>query len=185
MFAVGTHWKSWMTDYQFGTLVYVPKSDLRQTVDRLRTEYDSASASTSMAHITLTQPLAKAPSSEDIRMIQEIINSTSSFEMTIGPFTTSPNKKLIWLDITPKKNILNLRERLHDTGLLRTDLPLTKGFIPHMTISEMGREPDEVTAINTKLNAQMNPWTTLFDSVAWIIPNEEFVFQEHQVFELR
>ena len=184
MYAAGGKWQNWMKDYEFGTLVFVPNGTLRSTVDRLRLEYDSVSASNSMAHITITQPFSKKPSDAEVLIIQDIINSLKSFEIIVGPFTTSPNRRLNWLDVAPKQMILDLREQLHGTGLFRTDLPLTKGFIPHMTISEEGRDPDEVNTINAKLNGQLNPWPTLFKSVTWIIPDEDFVFKEHRSFDL-
>lgn len=185
MYAAGEQWKNWMKDFRFGTLVFVPSNDLKLIVDGLRNEYDPISAKTSMAHVTLTQPFAKAPLKEEIEAIQNIVCSFNKFDIEVGPATTSPNKRLLWLDITPKNSILALRENLHGTGLFRTDLPLTKGFIPHMTISEAGREPVDVDAINSDLNSKYRPWKNLFSSVVWIIPNEEFVFNEHRCFDLK
>lgn len=173
-----------MQDYKYGTLAFVPTGDLRSSVDRLRAEYDPHSAQISMAHITLTQPFAKAPINEDISLIQKIISSTKAFEITIGPATTSPNKRLIWLDVSPKDGVLNLRDRLHGSGLFRTDMPLTKGFIPHMTISEFAREPEEVVTISRLLNSIIKPRTVALSSIAWIIPNEEFTFQEMYSFQI-
>jgi 2'-5' RNA ligase len=185
MYASGELWKNWMKDYRFGALAYVPNGELRQTVDALRNEYDPTSAQTSMAHITLTQPFAKAPSQEEIENIERTIFATGKFDIEVGPATTSPNKRLLWLDINPKNVVLELREALHETGLFRTDLPLTKGFIPHMTISEAGREPNEVQAINSDLNSRYSLWSDSFSSVAWIIPDEEFVFRVHRLFDLK
>ena len=185
MFAIGANWKSWMQDFRFGTLAFVPTGDIRTSVDELRQKFDPISAQTSMAHVTLTQPLTQAPSSEDIQNIARIIQSFEQFQIQVGPATTSPNKRLLWLDIAPKEKILELREALHATGLFRTDLPLTKGFIPHMTISESGREPGEVQTINQDLNSLIKPWNTEFNSVAWIIPDENFTFLEYRKFDLK
>lgn len=174
-----------MKDFRFGTLVFIPTTDLRSIVDELRREYDPQSAQTSMVHVTLTQPLSKALSKEDVDNIERIIFSTRRFDIQVGPAITSPNKKLLWLDIAPKEPILALRETLHETGLFRIDLPLTKGFIPHMTISEAGREPENVQSINTTLNSKFKSWNILFSSVAWIIPDAKFTFKEHRFFELK
>lgn len=154
-------------------------------MDSLRLKYDSISARTSMAHITLTQPFSKALSIDEVDCIAKILFSVGLLEVIVGPATTSPNKRLLWLDIEPKNPILTLRNNLHNTGLFRIDLPLTKGFIPHMTISEDGRESEAVQAINNVLNEKYKPWKTSFSSVAWIIPDEKFVFKVHRSFELR
>lgn len=185
MYAVGEQWKNWMKDFKFGTLVFIPDGDLRSIVDELRREHDPISAKTSMAHITLTQPFSKAISPDEIEKIEKIVLSANRFEVNVGPATTSPNKRLLWLDVDPKEPILALREALHETGLFRVDLPLTKGFIPHMTLSESGREPDDVQAINADLNSKFKPWTISFAAIAWIIPDEDFVFKEHRLFKLK
>lgn len=103
----------------------------------------------------------------------------------VGPATSSPNGRLIWFDVTPKGPVLNIRDLLHETGLFRADLPLTKGFVPHLTISEAQRQPTEVTAINEQLNSGYSPQTIVFDSLTWIIPDENFVFRSHQAFQLK
>lgn len=185
MYAGGETWQSWMKDFKYGTLVFIPESNLRSIVDSLRMEYDPMSAHTSMAHITLTQPFSKVPSMGEIEYITKIIFSVGLLEVVVGPATTSPNKRLLWLDIESKGPILTLRENLHNTGLFRIDLPLTKGFIPHMTISESGREPEAVQAINNVLNEKYKPWKTSLSSVAWIIPDENFVFKVHRSFDLK
>lgn len=185
MYAAATSWRSWMKDFRYGTLVFIPDSNVKLIVDQLRAEYDSNSAQISMAHITLTQPFKKAPSKEDLQIVTQIINSFSSFEVVVGPVVTSPNKRLIWLDVSPKQKVIELRDRLHDSGLFRTDLPLTKGFIPHMTISEAGREPEEVQTISERLNERLKPWALSFSAIYWILPNEDFTFKEFQSFKLK
>ena len=98
---------------------------------------------------------------------------------------SSPNKKLIWLDVNPKQQILQIRDSLHDLNLFRLDMPFTSGFIPHLTISELERSPSEAKRIIDDLNSLLTPWNILFDSVSWIIPNENFIFQEYRSFKLR
>jgi hypothetical protein len=100
----------------------------------------------------------------------------------IGAAKTSPNKKLLWLDVAPKAPVLKVRESLHSMDLFRTDLPLTKGFLPHLTISEAAREPEENFKIIVGLNSKLDPHSTSFDRVSWIIPNEDFIFHEHMSF---
>jgi 2'-5' RNA ligase len=134
---------------------------------------------TSPAHITLTQPFATEPTPQQVVGMKALIGKVSPFTIRIGPAITSPNKRLLWFDVNPKSEVLNLREELHAMGIFRTYLPLTKGFLPHMTISEKAREPEEVQSILVSLNLSLPTLDITFDSVAWIIPNEDFVFHEH------
>lgn len=185
MYSEGANWKSWMKDFRFGTMVFLPDGEVREIGDKLRNQFDPVSANTCVSHITLTQPFTTAPDPSQISMIQSLIGSFSRFNAQIGPATTSPNKRLIWFDVEPKDLILELRGQLHETGLFRTDLPLTKGFIPHLTISEAQREPEEVNAINGELNERYAARDVSFESIVWIIPDDNFVFKAHRTFRLK
>jgi 2'-5' RNA ligase len=183
-FAAGTQWDSWMQDFRYGTLAFVPGGELRAVIDELRQRFDPESARTSMAHATLTQPFAEAPSDTQLESVRSLIANAGLVAGQVGPAVTSPNKKLLWFDVLPKEPLVGLRDQLHQTALFRTDLPLTKGFIPHMTISERPRPPEEVSTILTELNQRHGPWPTSFEAVAWIVPNEDFIFEIRELFPM-
>ncbi len=143
-----------MNDYKFGTFVFIPHGEPRTRTDQLRQQYDPLSARTSSAHITITQPLALEPSLQEITLIEKTLAQIPSFNVHLGPAIPSPNKRLLWFDVQPSEPVLHIRECLYRLGIFRTDLPLTKGFIPHMTISEKGRDPDRVASIIRTLNKQ-------------------------------
>jgi 2'-5' RNA ligase len=184
-FASGNTWSTWMKSYRFGTLVFHPNKILTQHVHALREKYDFLAAATSKPHITITQPFLNEPTADDLQKIEALLKSLENFEITIGPAITSPNKRLMWLDVSNKEAVLNVRESLHQTNLFDLDLPLTKGFIPHMTISEEGREPQENFVKINEVNKTTKPFTVSFDKVTWIVPDDEFVFQNKQDFFLR
>lgn len=184
MYSLGESWKTWMKDYRFGTLVFLPSGELKKSIDDLRREFDFESFISCGAHITITQPFTSAPDKNEINLIKDLIADVDNFSVEVGPAISSPNDVLIWLDVNPKDKILTIREKLHKTNLFRTDLPFTEGFIPHMTISELRREPENVMSIVKEMNLTQMLWTPQFDSIAWIIPDENFVFKTHQIFEL-
>ena len=184
MYYMGNEWKNWMKDYRFGTLAFLPKGELGRVSDQLRSRWDPASSKSCPAHITISQPFTVAPDLSQIDKIKEFLNQFKAFELQIGLVRSSPNKKLIWLDVNPKQQILQIRDGLHDLNLFRLDLPFTNGFIPHLTISEVERSPYEAKRIIDDLNSLLNPWNILFDSVSWIIPDENFIFQEYKSFKL-
>lgn len=173
-----------MGDYKFGTFVFLPEGESAAITDKLRTYYDPVSARTSQAHITVTQPFSVNPNKDQIDIIETLLNKTKAFEIKVGPVITSPNKRLLWFDVDPKNEILSIRESLHELGFFRTDLPLTKGFLPHTTISEKGRDPNEVTSIIKELNSKTPTWNLTFDSLSWIVPDQKFVFHEFRRFKL-
>ncbi|MNT73733.1 hypothetical protein D3C72_2124760 [compost metagenome] len=114
-----------------------------------------------------------------------MLKTFTSFEITIGPAIASPNKRLMWLDVSNKQSVLAVREALHATGLFNLELPLTKGFIPHMTISEESREPKDNETRIKEVNKSTQPFTVTFDKISWIVPDEDFVSKDRQDFFLR
>lgn len=171
-------WKEWMKSYKYGTLVFIPTGKVFNNIDLLRKEYDPESAKFSMPHMTLTQPFSKAPTESDIEKIKDIVEKYNSFEIITGPATTSPNERLIWVDVNPKKSFVELREKLHSLDLFRTDLPFTKGFVPHMTISEFGKTDNEVKEVVALINEKYDFQSHQKLKVKWIIPDDNFVFTE-------
>jgi 2'-5' RNA ligase len=184
-YATGKAWKTWMHDFRFGALIYLPGEEASAIFHQLRRQYDPVSASSAPPHITITQPFAAPPSPAQIEQIRAILERASSFPVQIGPAITSPSQKLIWFDVQPKDLILELRNQLHETGLFRTDLPLTFGFIPHLTISAAPREPDKVEEIRRELDSRYSPWNLPFSALSWTVPDEDFVFQEQALFPLK
>lgn len=175
-------WKPWMHDFKFGIFTLVPDEAFKKKVDRLRQLYDPESARICCAHMTVTQPFQVEPSSGDLEKLANLIRSRNTFHVMIGPAVTSPNRQLVWLDVEPKHEILSLRTALHNTGLFNTALPFTEGFIPHMTISELRRSPEEAAKVARGLNETHEIYEQTFSKIFWLVPNEEFVFRERGEF---
>lgn len=57
-------------------------------------------------------------------------------------------------------------------------------FLPHLTISEAVREPEENAQIIATLRPSVISQNVLFDRISWIIPDKEFVFREYISFGL-
>lgn len=174
-----------MKDFRYGTLMLIPEGPLFHTAHKLREIYDPLSAKTSPPHLTVTQPFSQPLDAEAEKRITDLLLNIAGFKVQIGPATTSPNQQLIWLDVSPKEPVLEIRELLHETGLFRTDLPLTKGFIPHLTVSEARRNPNEVKTILDQLNKEHSPLEVNFKSLVCSVPDNDFVFNEIKVFKLK
>lgn len=173
-----------MQDYKFGAFIYFPERAVQDQIMPYRHKYDPVSAELSAPHITITQPLRRELNNEDINDINEVLSDHQKFHIRIGPPVSSPNQKMIWLDITPKDKILGLREDLHDTGLFRTDLAFTTGFIPHLTISEAERDPDKNDAIIQKLQYELPACDAIMDHVDLSRPGDNNAFKTERSFNL-
>lgn len=175
-------WKDWMVSYKFGTLVFIPRGEVFENTNHLRRQYDPSSADYSMPHMTLTQPFSIAPTLNDVKRIQDVIDKFNVFEIETGPVISSPDKRLIWIDVNPKAPFKLLRNKLHDLGLFRTDLPFTEGFTPHMTISEFGNASENMIEALDAINNSYNLDSKSNLEVTWIIPDDTFVFSERYSF---
>ena len=74
-FPNGHAWKSWMRDFRFGTLAFMPDGDLNSFSDSMRRRFDPESAHTCGPHITVTQPFTAAPSDADLKKVEDLIFS--------------------------------------------------------------------------------------------------------------
>lgn len=162
----------------------MPSGPVHEWAGQLRAVYDPTAARNSPPHLTITQPFRMAPSAKDLVTIARVVAAFGDFQATLGPAIASPNGRMVWLDAQPRERILELRERLHDTGLFNTDIAFTIGFLPHLTISEEVRNADEVERIIERLNADRSRWDLTFDRLSWSVPTDEFVFEERLSFPL-
>lgn len=170
-------WQEWMKPYRFGTLLLEPPEPVLTHVNRLREKFNLDTLGFSQSHVTLTQPLRRPLHEEEWQKVRRVIASQPRFTLQIGPLVLSPNQELLWLDIEPKRTLLCLRGALHELGYFDMSLPFTSGFIPHMTISELRRDPKEAQRIATELNCENQKFEFEVQAVQWSVPNELFHFQ--------
>lgn len=125
-----------MRDFQFGVFVIGLPEPLAEQVDALRQQFDPASAAAAAAHITLTQPLVGEPNDVARADLGAILAEFEPFEVTVGPARAFPGSNVVYLAVEPVGPVLAMRRAAHATGLFRTDLPFTDGFVPHVTVRE-------------------------------------------------
>lgn len=172
---------SWKDNYRFGTLLLLPPKNVSSIVDMLRAQYDPESHKTCVSHITLTQPLLEKPTSGQIASMRDLAMSIAPFTIQYGPVQLFGSKCVVF-GVEPKQEIVSIRNRFHETGLFNVSLPYTDGFVPHMTISETGI-PDAHSIIPA-LNREHSGGAFQCARVFYLIPNDAFVFEVADVFEL-
>jgi 2'-5' RNA ligase len=180
-FADGSGWADWRRDYVHGALVIEPPADLAAILDPIRMRLDPVTAERIGAHVTVTPPFSRAPMPPDEARVSSVVGSTAPLDLHLGQPQRFEGSSVIYLPVVDPTPVLKLREALFGTGLFRTDLPHTSGFVPHLTLSEFGTSPD--AALNTALPDSV---TRVFrvGEVAWVTPNEEFTFTVRRRFPL-
>jgi len=169
-------WPEWQKVYKHGTLVIWPPDRVGEVVNRLRHQYDPVSQSFCGAHITLTQPFLRQPSSNEWDELCEVVSSFESFEIQYGPINTFLPYPCIWFEIHPSELVLAIRQALHATGMFNLDLPHTQDFIPHMTVTEGQSDIDVNQELFTKLRAEMSGGSFICPDIAYIVPDRVFHF---------
>ena len=178
-------WSEWQKPYAHGTLVIWPPDAVREVVNRLRQQYDPVSQSICEAHITLTQPFLRQPSSNEWDELREVVSRFDSFEIQYGPINSFLPYPCIWFEIHPSERVLEIRQALHETGLFNLDLPHTDDLIPHMTITE-GQSHIEVTyELFAKLRNEISGGSFIGSDIAYIVPDLGFHFEVQRRLPLR
>jgi 2'-5' RNA ligase len=132
-----------LADFRFGVFVIALPEPLRSAVDALRGRFDPASARIAPPHISVTQPLAEEPNDIARADLGAVLAEFPPFEIRVGPARAFPDSSVVYLAVAPGEPILAMRAAAHATGLFRTDLPFSEGFVPHVTIREWPSEASE------------------------------------------
>ncbi len=172
---------SWRDAYRHGSLLLLPPPDLGRLVDGLRRRYDPASHRVCRAHVTLTQPFVQAVSDLALARVEEVVASHPPMVLSYGPVERLGGSVVVFR-IEPRAEVLALREALHSLGLFNLSLPFTKGFVPHMTISE--REVEGPLRPLEGLPPARAEGSFLCSRVDHLVPDDGFVFRPRRSFLL-
>ena len=167
----------WVTPYLAGALVILPPEPVRSRVNRMRRRYDPASADRIPAHVTVAQPFRRQPDAEAFRVAEQVLAGLEPFELTYGPLRTFLPYPCIWYDIQPAGSILAVRAALHATGLFNTDLPHTRGFIPHMSITDGHPGVEETERIFERVRHRVKRGSFPVEELAYTRPNSQMHFR--------
>jgi 2'-5' RNA ligase len=163
--------------HRFGIFVIALPEPLRGDIAALRERFDPVSAALAPPHITVTQPLAAAPNDIARADLGALLAEIAPFEVRVGPAAAFAGSSVVYLSVEPADAVLALRSAAHRTGLFRTDLPFTEGFVPHVTIRETagdgdaGGFPNEIVIRET--DAAVAPTSFRCDAVELWVPDRD------------
>ncbi len=178
-FPDGTGWPDWQRAYRFGALVVVPPPDLAAKVDAIRSRFDPVSAAIFGTHITLTPPFARAPAPADLDRLSAVVFEFPRSELTHSSPTTFPNSSVVYLPIKPVEPLAALRTAILGTRLFESD---DRDFVPHLTLSEFGAEPEAV--LTAARDAGLTHGGIPLTHVTWITPDPSFRLAARDTFGL-
>lgn len=133
--------EGWILPWLPGALVILPPPQVMDRVNRLRRRYDPESAAAIPAHVTVTRPFRAEPGPAELARVAAVIRRCRPFEVKFGPLINFLPHPCICFAIEPAGAVLELRRRLHATGLFNSDLAHPRRFVPHMSITD-GSPPD-------------------------------------------
>ena len=174
---------NWKEEYRFGTFVIWPPTQVRSQINRLRERYDPRSHAICEAHVTVTQPFLSPPESQDWDRLIPIVSTFEASQITYGPLDHFLPYPCIYYEIQPLDWVLNIRRSLHETGLFNLELPHTSGFVPHMSITDGMPDIETTRDIFEKLEKELSGGTFMCDALAFIEPDEQFVFHVSRLFQ--
>jgi 2'-5' RNA ligase len=131
-----------LADDRYGVFVIALPEPLRSDVAALRERFDPVSAALAPPHITVTQPLAAAPNDIARADLGAVIAEIAPFDVHVGPAAAFAGSSVVYLAVEPADAVLALRSAAHRTGLFRLDMPLSEGFVPHVTVREWAGQGD-------------------------------------------
>lgn len=175
----------WQRAYRHGTLVIWPPDLVRESVNRWREQFDPVSHRCVEAHITLTQPFKERVTEDVLDQVTVALRTEDAFEITYGPLRSFLPSPVLWLEVQPSQRVVDLRRRLHSIGVFDLSLPHTDDFVPHMTITE-GLSGSRVNdSLFESLRPRIQGGTFDCQSVAYLLPDDEFRFHVQREIRLR
>jgi 2'-5' RNA ligase len=169
-------WEDWQREYLHGAFYIFPPDEVIDRVDDLRERYDPRSAAICQAHISLTEPLARRLTAEDIVEVTQALRDVAPFVIRYGPLRTfGPHPGVVYA-ISPEEHVRALRSTIQATSLFARVDSQRDGVAPHMTIAEfISLERTEV--LLAQLQGSVPVGEFICDQVEYALPDATFCFR--------
>lgn len=177
-------WPDWGRRFEPGLFIIQPPADISSIVDAQRETYDPLSQSYVGAHITVTQPLRKSPSTTEWDLLVQTVGKFQPFKIHYGPVKSFLPYPCIWYDVQPAEQVLEIRSALHQTGLFNLKEGYIEDFIPHMTITEGQSGPEVTSALLGEIQTESRSGTFLCEALAFSVPDQNFHFSSANMIPL-
>jgi 2'-5' RNA ligase len=168
--------ESWRDDYQYGAFYLFPPADIATAVDQLRARYDPRSAAICGAHVSLSEPLTRPLSDEQLAEVRDALATFTPFAITFGPVRSFDPHPGVVFTITPEDTFFALRSAVHATSIFSGHATPRSQRAPHMTIAEF-ISLEETHHLVDQLKVTTPGGTFLCDHVVYARPDASFHFE--------
>jgi 2'-5' RNA ligase len=179
--------EDWKREYKYGSILIIPPKPIKKLTDNLRKKYDPQSYKNCVAHISLTMPIRHVLTTEDKKELEQNIKRFKSFKVNYGPVANFlPGAVGVVFKINNQQDLKKLCNHIENTSGVDF-YPRKRPFIAHLTIAEF-IDKETTVRLTRDLNKQLQKdilyGEFVCDKVTYMVPDENFVFQEIQSFDL-
>jgi len=159
-------------EFLHGALVILLDGPELADIASARAAHDPRSAEMIGPHVTVTPPFVAAPSPAMLERARRIVAARLPMALTIGPADRFPGTDVVYLRVQPPGPVRALRAELLATGHFAPDPFADDRFIPHVTISEFGDDPDGAE----RAAATIASVAIVCTALAWVAPAAGYRF---------
>jgi 2'-5' RNA ligase len=176
-------WEPWQLDYRYGALYVFPPAGVIEKVDRLRERHDPVSHAICQAHVSITEPVPRAMTDDDLDQMRSALSSIEPFEVSYSrPYAPTPHPGVVYR-IEPQATFQRLRAALHSLPLFDGLAPRRQGVPAHMTIAEF-LSVTESEALAQRLGGRAPQGSWSCRDVEYAVPDRGFTFRRVRVVPL-
>jgi hypothetical protein len=169
-------WQDWQLEYRYGGFYIFPPTGIMEVVDELRRRHDPRSYRACQAHVSLSEPLPRPLTTEDLAELSARLSGVAPFTIAYGNVhTTLPYPGVVY-GIEPMDEFMSLRDAIHGTCLFEDSSLSRKDVPPHMTIAEF-ISVEESIALEEILRGQVDAGEWLCAEIEYAVPDEGLRFQ--------
>lgn len=169
-------WEGWQREYRFGAFYIFPPDGVIELIDALRNAHDPRSASICQAHVSLSEPVPRAFTSQDHLELEAILQTVDPFVVRYGPVRSFLPHPGVAYTISPEQPFRALRSAIHEAAAFGGVARRREGIAPHMTIAEF-ISLDRTSELVDQLGATAPIGEFTCDRVEYAVPDAGFSFR--------
>ena len=169
-------WETWQDEFRHGAFYLFPPRDVAAPINELRARLDPKSAAICDAHISLSEPLVRPLSGQQLDELRSALATVAPCELTYGPLTSIDPHPGVVFAINPEDAFFALRAVVQSTSIFAgRDLPRA-ARVPHMTVAEF-ISLEATHDLLAELRNTVPVGSFLCDRVDYAVPDASFHFE--------